>query len=125
MRRQTAITSAMLFAGAVLMAAPLSARAQGGEEARPISLAEAIKQAVRNAPAAVQARGSSATPPRPIATRSAPTCRRSTSPWAPRARRACSYFQGALIPLTGNPWNYNNGHLHQLQLFDGWAAGMS
>lgn len=34
------------------------------------------------------------------------------------------FFQGQLIPLTGNPWNYNNGLNTQLELFDGgrrWA----
>jgi outer membrane protein len=29
------------------------------------------------------------------------------------------FFQGQLVPLTGNPWNYNNGLSSTLQLFDG------
>ena len=29
------------------------------------------------------------------------------------------FFQGQLVPLTGNPWNYNNGIQTSLDLFDG------
>ena len=47
-----------LFAGAVLMAAPLGAQGSAADDgARPVTLREAIDLASRNSPAAVQANG--------------------------------------------------------------------
>ena len=121
MKTWLSITPAVLFAGAVLMAAPLDARAQAGEEARPISLADAIKQAQRNAPAVVQARGLQ---------RNGVAARRSAlGAYLPTLNfnmstnqtKGVQYFQGALVPLTGNPWNYNNSISTNIQIFDGMA----
>jgi len=115
------ITPAVLFAGAVLMAAPLDARAQGSDDARPISLADAIKQAQRNSPAVIQARGLQ---------RNGVAARRSAlGQYLPTLNftmgtaqtKGVQYFQGALVPLTGNPWNYNNAITTNLQLFDGFS----
>ena len=102
---------------------PALAGAQGGatvgDEPRPIALAEAIQLAQRNAPAVVQAHGSE---------RTAGAARRAAvSAYLPSLNLNASsgrtqgvqFFQGQLIPLTGNPWNYNNGLNTQLELFDG------
>lgn len=121
MTARFAITPAVLFAGAVLMAAPLDAWAQTAEEARPISLADAIKQAQRNAPAVIQANG--------MQRNSVAAYRSAMGSYLPSLNftmgtaqtKGVQYFQGALIPITGNPWNYNNGISTNLQLFDGMA----
>ena len=115
------ITPAVLFAGAVLMAAPLDARAQVPDDARPISLTDAIKQAQRNAPAVVQARG--------LQRNNVAARRSAIGAYLPTLQfnmgtaqtKGVQYFQGALVPLTGNPWNYNNSISTNLQIFDGLA----
>lgn len=116
--------------GAVLVAAPLSSQAQAAataavnaavseDDARPIRLAEAVQQAQRNAPAVVQARGQE---------RNAAAAGRSAlAAYIPNltlnagsARtQGVQFFQGALVPLRGDPWNYNNGLAANVQLFDG------
>jgi len=121
MNARSLISPAVLFAGAVLMAAPLDARAQVGEEARPISLTDAIRQAQRNSPAVIQARGLQ---------RNGVAARRSAlGAYLPTLNfnmgtaqtKGVQYFQGALVPLTGNPWNYNNSISTNLQIFDGFS----
>lgn len=107
---------------AVVVAAPLGAQAPftlPDDNAHPITLAEAITQAQRNAPAVISARGLE---------RNAGAARRaaigayipSLNLNASSARtQGVQFFQGQLVPLTGNPWNYNNGLATQLVLFDG------
>lgn len=110
-----------MIIGAVLMAAPLGA--QGipvtQDEARPISLREAVESAQRNAPAIVQARGLE---------RNAAAARRAAyGAFIPSLNLSASsnrtqgvqFFQGQFVPLQGNPWNYSNGVGANLQLFDG------
>jgi outer membrane protein len=124
----------VLTMGAVLLAAPLSSKAQsagapardplrdGGrsdEAARPIRLRDAVEQAQRNAPAAVAARG--------LERNAAAANRSALAAYMPAltlnagsARtQGVQFFQGALVPLRGDPWNYNNGLAASLQLFDG------
>jgi outer membrane protein len=107
--------------GAVLVAAPLSSEAQirSDEEARPIRLREAIELAQRNAPAVVAARG--------LERNAAAAGRTAIAAYIPSltlnagsARsQGVQFFQGALVPLRGDPWNYNNGLVAAVQLFDG------
>lgn len=107
--------------GAVLVAAPLGAQppAVPDDGARVITLTEAIQQAQRNAPAVVVARGLE---------RNAGAARRAAyAAFIPSLNLTASsgrtqgvqFFQGQLVPLTGNPWNYNNGIQTSLDLFDG------
>lgn len=108
--------------GAVLVAAPLGAQAPmtlPDDNARAITLADAIAQAQRNAPGIVNARGLE---------RNAGAARRSAiGAYIPSLNLTASsartqgvqFFQGQLVPLTGNPWNYNNGLATNLVLFDG------
>ena len=114
----------IMFAGAVLVTAPFAAHqvahAQGvPDDARPISLRDAISEAQRNAPSVVQARGLE---------RNASAARRSArGAYLPSLnltagtsrQKGVQFFQGQLVPLTGNPWNYNNGLSTSLQLYDG------
>ncbi|MDQ8160966.1 MAG: TolC family protein [Gemmatimonadota bacterium] len=115
-----------LILGAVLVAAPLREKPLGAQPltvaddgARPITLAEAIQMAQRNSPAVVQARGLE---------RTAGAARRAAlGAYLPSLNlngsssrtQGVQFFQGQLVPLTGNPWNYNNGLGTQLELFDG------
>jgi outer membrane protein len=89
------------------------------DEARPIALEAAVSAAQRNLPSAVQARG---------ALRTASAQRRSAlGAFMPSLNmnmgtgftEGAIFFQGNLVPLTGNPWNYSNGLSSQLELFDG------
>lgn len=111
----------MALSGAVLMAAPLGAQdiPPMTEEARPVTLREAIELAQRNTPAAVQARGLE---------RNAAAQRRSAyGAFLPNLNISASsnrtqgvqFFQGQFVPLQGNPWNYSNGVGASLELFDG------
>ena len=108
-----------LIAGAVLGAAPLYAQASVDDGARPISLRDAIEMAQRNAPAIVSAHGLE---------RIANGAHRSAlAAFVPSLSftagtgntKGVQFFQGQLVPLTGNPWNYNNGLAANLELFDG------
>lgn len=106
--------------GAVLMAAPLSSEAQSTDDApRAIRLREAVEQAQRNAPAAIAARG--------LGRNAAAASRSAIASYLPTLNLTAGsartqgvlFFQGALTPLRGDPWNYNNGLAASLQLFDG------
>lgn len=112
----------LMIAGAVMVTAPFAASAQGtGDDARPISLKDAISEAQRNAPAIVQARG--------LERNAAAAMRSAKGAYLPTLSmtagtsrsKGVQFFQGQLVPLTGNPWNYNNGVSTSLQLFDGNA----
>jgi len=107
--------------GAVLVAAPLRAQVPAVPEdgARPISLAEAVQLAQRNAPGVVQARGlerNASASHRAVIGSYMPTLTMNASTGR---TLGVQFFQGQLIPITGNPWNYNNGFNTQLELFDG------
>jgi outer membrane protein len=89
------------------------------DEARAITLESAVEAAQRALPAAVQARGS---------LRTAEAQRRSAiGAYIPSLNMNAStgrtagatYFQGNLVPLTGNPWSYSNGLSSNIELFDG------
>jgi outer membrane protein len=112
----------LVLLGAALMAAPLSSGAQTAdrdEAARPIRLRDAVEQAQRNAPAAIAARGLERT--------AAAAGRSAVAAYLPTLNlnggsartQGVLFFQGALAPLRGDPWNYNNGLAASLQLFDG------
>jgi len=92
--------------------------------ARTISLQEAVQLAQRNAPAVIQARGLE---------RNASAAQRSAlGAYLPALNLNASsgrtlgvqFFQGQLVPLTGNPWNYNNGLATSIELFDGGRRWM-
>lgn len=122
MNRRMMMTPAALFAGAVLMAAPLGAQATAGDDgARPVSLQEALDLAMRNAPAAVQAQGLE---------RNANAARRQAiGAYIPTVNLSAgsgrtqgttiNNFNGQLTSLSGNPWSYNNGLNLSVDLFDG------
>lgn len=92
--------------------------AQAADDGRPISLESAVDAARRSLPSAVQARG---------ALRNAAAQRRSAiGAYIPSLSmnmgtgrtQGAIFFQGNLVPLTGNPWNYTNGLSTNIELFD-------
>ena len=109
------------IAVASLFAIPNTSPAQTIDTtAAPITLSEAVLMAQKNAPAAVQARGS-------IRTADA-TVKQSYAAFLPSfnlsagtTRQSGDRFdtQGNLVPFTGNPTNYSTGLNSSLQLFDG------
>lgn len=119
MTRRLPVTVSLLFAGAVLLAAPLGAQADDG--ARPVTLQEAIDLAMRNAPAAVQAQGLDRT--------AGAARRQAVAAYVPTLNLTASSghtqgttinnFNGQLTALSGNPWSYGNGIGLNLELFDG------
>lgn len=108
--------------GAVLLAAPLGAQGLSSDEnARAVTLREAIELAARNSPNAVQARGLD---------RSAEAARRQAlGSYVPNVNLSVgsgrtqgttiNNFNGQLTALSGNPWSYNNGMGLNVELFDG------
>lgn len=122
MSNRVSMRTRLMIVGAVMVTAPIVASAQGmADDARPISLREAIDLAQRNAPAIVQAHG--------LERNAAAAMRSAKGAYLPSLSltagtsrsKGVQFFQGQLVPLTGNPWNYNNGVQTSLQLFDGNA----
>ncbi|MDQ3697657.1 MAG: TolC family protein [Gemmatimonadota bacterium] len=104
----------------VLLLAPAALAAQApGDSARPISLDEAVRLAQRNAPAAVQARGTERTSR--AAVRSAyaafiPSLNlNASSGW----QEGTTIVAGSVVQLNRDPWNFTNGISANLELFDG------
>lgn len=118
------MTTRIIFAAAcaaVVFSTPVAPLFSQGAavEPRPIALESAVAAAQRNQPAAVQARGS---------LRTASAARRSAiGAFLPSLSlsmgtgytQGATFFQGNLVPLGNNPWNYSNGLNSSLELFDG------
>lgn len=108
------------IAGALFLIPALVVAQTVDTAATPISLSEAILMAQRNAPSAVQARGSIST--------SEASVKQSYAAFLPtfsvsanRQNQNGDRFdtQGNLVPFTGQPTNYSTGLSSSLQLFDG------
>ncbi|HVF38707.1 MAG TPA: TolC family protein [Gemmatimonadaceae bacterium] len=109
-----------LVAAALIFPAVLSAQRAADTTATPISLADAIRLAERNAPATVQARGTIRTSEAGVKQSYAallPSLSLSAGTSNQRGDRFDT--QGNLVPFTGNPTNYSTGLNGSLQLFDG------
>src|SRR5512141_1789729 len=111
---------AAIMLAASLALGPAIGSAQIDTTATPITLSDAILMAQKNAPSAVQARGS-------IRTADA-TVKQSYAAFLPSfnisagsQRQQGDRFdtQGNLVPFTGNPTNYSTSLSSSLQLFDG------
>jgi len=109
---------------ASLVPALAGAQGQAGVP-RPITLAEAVRLAQRNAPAVVQASGQSRA--------SAAALRSAYAAFLPSLNLTANtarqggetFFQGALVPFRGDPWSYSRGFTSSLDLFTGgrrWYA---
>ncbi|HEY0971131.1 MAG TPA: TolC family protein [Gemmatimonadales bacterium] len=121
MRSWTGRVAAVLFLFPGVVAAQVAPQpaSPAPDDARPIPLDEAVRLAHQNAPALVQARGQLRS--------SAAQVRRNQATFIPNVnfgtstsnQKGATYFQGQLVPLTGNPWSFSNTVSANLQLFDG------
>ncbi len=101
----------------VALLAPAFALAQ--DAPRAISVDEAVALARRNAPAAVQARGTTRT--------SSAQLRRTVAQFFPTMNATLgssrqggeTFFQGNLVPFSGNPWNFSQGLSANVDIFNG------
>ena len=107
---------------AALLAPMLQVQAQGApsSEARPIALAEAVAQAQRNAPVAVQARGTLRSTAAATRTAYGAFLPSLTVSAAGARSTGSTFFQGNLVPLTGSPYNFTNGITSSVDLFTGF-----
>lgn len=108
--------------GAALGAAPLAAQVTSADDgARPVTLQEAVSMAMKNAPAAIQARGLE---------RNASAARRQAfASYVPNVNLSAGSGRtqgttlnpndGILTPIRGNPWSYSNGLRLDVDVFDG------
>ena len=119
MRAFSVVTAAML-APAVLGAQATPVGSGTADGARPISLAEAVRLAQRNAPEAVRARGEMR--------QNAAAVRSAYAAFIPSLSLSLGQVrqgggrlgpQGQLVPFTGQPWSYSSGFLASVDLFDG------
>ncbi len=103
-----------------LMPAALPSQTVADTAATPIELADAIAMAQRNAPSAIQARGTISTSEAAVKQSYAaflPSFSLSASRRNERGERFDA--QGNLVPFTGQPTSYSTGLQSSLQLFDG------
>ncbi len=122
MSTRSMLHAAAVVAGAALMAAPLAAQVTTADDgARPVTLQEAVSLAMKNAPAAIQARG--------LERNAGAARRQAIGAYVPNVNLSAgtghtqgttiNNFNGQLTALSGNPWSYNNGASLQVELFDG------
>ncbi|HLA90639.1 MAG TPA: TolC family protein [Gemmatimonadaceae bacterium] len=103
-----------------LVVAPAVVAAQGADNARPISVDEAVRLALRNSPTTIAARNQLRT--------GTSSVRQTFSSFFPTPslqmnasqRVGTQLVQGVPLPLTGNPWTYGRSvSFGQVTLFDG------
>ncbi len=117
--RQPLLRSAVLPAFLALALPALAAAQEPTGGATPVSLADAVRQAQANSPFTVQARSASR-----VASANVKSALAQFLPSVGLGQSAsrysgATYFQGQLIPLTGNPWSLGKGYSANLSLFDG------
>jgi outer membrane protein len=100
---------------------PLGLGAQGvtNGDARPVSLDEAVRLGQLNAPAAVQARGQLRTTDAAIRSAYGSFLPSLNLSYGSNRQGGETFFQGRLVPFSGDPWNFNRGLTTNLELFDG------
>lgn len=105
----------------LLIALPIALAAQQptGDGARPIALDEAVRQAQRNAPAAVSARNAMRTTAAAVRTAWAQYIPSLSLSGGGSKQGGETFFQGKLVPYSGVPWSFSRGYSANLELFDG------
>jgi outer membrane protein len=108
-----------LLALACLAPSSLASQGVATGDARPISLAEAVRLAQQNAPAAVQARGQLRNSDAAIRSSYGAFIPNLNLSYGSNKQGGETFFQGQLVPFRGDPWNFNRGISANLELFDG------
>lgn len=124
---------AAAVAGAVLAAAPLVSGAQivptvtnrvgttGDDGARPVSLTEAVQEAQRNLPAAIQARNQERAASASVRASKGALVPNLSVGWSSgyKSGTQISPVDGSLVKQGGSPWSYGNSVTVDAELFDG------
>jgi outer membrane protein len=108
-----------VFSLIIAMPLALAAQQTAGEGARAIALEDAVRQAQRNAPAAVTARNSLRTSAAAVRTAYAQYIPSLSVNGSGSRQGGETFFQGQLIPYSGAPWSFSRGLSANLELFDG------
>jgi outer membrane protein len=111
-----------LWAALLLVPTVLTAQGTGADDARPITLDEAVSLAQRNAPATVQARGLERTSRQSVSNAYAafiPSLTVSAGGTRQFSDAATTIRDGQVVTLPTEPWSYSTGMTFGLELFDG------
>ncbi|HEY3288400.1 MAG TPA: TolC family protein [Gemmatimonadaceae bacterium] len=105
----------------LFLAVPFALVAQqpAGGGARAIALDEAVREAQRNAPAAVSARNALRTSAAAVRTAYAQYLPSLSVSGSGSRQGGETFFQGKLVPYSGVPWSFSRGLSTNLELFDG------
>jgi outer membrane protein len=99
---------------------PALATGQSGiDDARPISLDEAVRLARQNSPATIQSRGSLRVGGLTVTSALSQFLPSIGVSASAHNSSSASFFQGQFVPYSGPPWSYNKGYFSSLTLFDG------
>ncbi len=103
------------------LTAPITIFAQGVAEsgARSLSLDEAIALAQRNSPRVISARNQVRASDASVRTAYGSFIPSLNVNYGGNRQGGETFFQGRLVPFTGNPWNFSRGLSSNLELFDG------
>ncbi len=104
---------------ALLSAPALLAAQQGADAARPVSLDEAVRLAQLNSPLTVGARNALRTGKLTEMNALGQYLPSLSVNYGASNFHGGQFFQGQVVPYTGNPWNYGKGYNASLLLFDG------
>ncbi len=109
---------AVLFSFKILELMATRALAQG-DAAHPITLDEAVRMAQRNSPTTVQARNATRVARAGVVNSLSQYLPSLSVSAAGQRSGGATFFQGKLIPYSGDPWSYSKGYSASVQLFDG------
>lgn len=102
-----------------LVSAPALVAAQQGDEARPITLDEAVRLAQQNSPLTVTAHNALRTGRATELNALGQFLPSLGVSYGAQNFSGSQFIQGVLTPYQGNPWNYGKGYNANLLLFDG------
>ncbi len=99
----------------------LAAAQMSGENARPITLDEAVRLAVQNSPTTVIARNAERTSEASITASKARFLPNLTASYGATNQGGTQFIGGVPVPISGLPWTYRRSLSSSVTLFDGGA----
>src|SRR5690606_27733288 len=111
-----------LWAALLLVPTVLSAQVSSPDDARPITLDQAVSLAQRNAPATIQARGLERTSRQQVNNAYAsfiPSLTVSAGGTRQFSEARTTIVDGVEVTRSAEPWSYSTGMTFGLELFDG------
>lgn len=115
----------LLVASALILPCSAVAQEGGGTGPQPISLEDAVRQAVERSPITNQARNAAR-----VANANVKSALSAFLPNINLYQSAgksggATFFQGKLAPYTGDPWHYGKGYSASMTLFDGGSTWLN